>query len=181
MTWSQVTNRSFLTRNCFDQQGQICAAPEDLDASFGQRFDVPILRVWELEKDFGWVEQWSATPENSMTVIPTPNGIFWRIYNQSQWGYSLMDRPNGFLEKFKLAPDSPYEYVVYTCCRNATYLDPGVEPESLGALAMENWGQKFLGQEAWTPENCPSFLWGGGAIALHGSLWLATHDANRCL
>ena len=160
VTWSQVTNRSFLTRNCFDQQGQICAAPEDLDASFGQRFDVPILRVWELEKDFGWVEQWSATPENSMTVIPTPNGIFWRIYNQSQWGYSLMDRPNGFLEKFKLAPDSPYEYVVYTCCRNATYLDPGVEPESLGALAMENWGQKFLGQEAWTPENCPSFLWG---------------------
>ena len=160
VTWSHITNRSFLTRNCFDQQGQICAAPDDLDASFGQRFDVPILRVWELEKGFGWVEQWSATPENSMTVIPTPHGIFWRIYNQSQWGYSLMDRPNGFLEKFKLAPDSPYEYVVYTCCRNATYLDPGIEPESLGALAMENWGQKFLGQETWTPENCPSFLWG---------------------
>jgi hypothetical protein len=160
VTWSHTTNRSFLTRICFEQQGQVCSALDDLDASFGQRFSVPILRVWRLQKGYGWVEQWSATPENSMTVIPTPNGIFWRIYNQSQWGYSLMDRPNGFLEKFKLAPDSPYEYVVYTCCRNATYLDPGIEPESLGVLALENWGQKFFQQEAWTPENCPSFLWG---------------------
>ncbi len=160
VTWAHITNRSFLTRICYEQQGQICAEPDDLDASFGQRFEVPILRVWTLQKGYGWVEKPSAIPENSMTVIPTPTGIFWRIFDQSQWGYSLMDRPNGFLEKFSLAPSSPYEYVVYTCCRNATYLDPGVEPETLGALAMENWGQTFFQQEAWTPDNCPSFLWG---------------------
>lgn len=159
VTWSQVTNRSFLTRVCFEQQGQVCQSPTDLDESFGERFTVPILRTWHLESGFGWVEQTESSPENLMAVIPTPHGIFWRIYDEAQWGYSLMDRPNGFLEKFKLTPDARFEHIVYTCCRNATYLDPGVEPESLGAVALENLASRFL-QEPWSPDNCPNFLWG---------------------
>lgn len=160
VTWSGVTNKSFLTRNCNDQPGKICAAPNDMDESFGERFEVPVLRAWKLRNGYGWVEQWSDVPENSMTVIPTPYGIFWRIFDEDQWGYSKMDRPNGFLEKVKLTPESPYEYFVYTCCRNAVYLKKGIEPESLGTLALENLKQKLFERGPWTAEDCPSFLWG---------------------
>jgi len=159
VSWNGYLNRSFLTRICPDQQGKICAASDDRDEAFGKRFSVPVMRTWQLKHDVGWEETTRKTPTSNMTLIPVPKGMFFKLGEDKPWGYSFMDYPNGDIEPYKLNPNNVAEHATFTCCHNSIFLKDGIEPEDLGdkMFDVQRVGD---GSPDWTPENCPTFIWG---------------------
>lgn len=156
VSWTGVTQGTFLQRICPEQNGQICAASNDLDESYGQRYRVPAMRTWELEHDYGWIETTRHIADNEMTVIPVPRGLFFKLSDQQErWGYTVMDRPNGDIRAYKAIPNLPRDFATFTCCHNATYLDAGIEPEDLGDVMFNV--PNF--EADWTPENCPTYFY----------------------
>lgn len=159
VSWNGYLNRSFLTRICPDQQGKICAEDSDRDEAFGQRFNVPVMRTWQLKRDFGWEETTRRLPVSNMAVVPVPNGIFFQLAADKPWAYSFMNYPNGDIEPYKLNPNNKAEHATFTCCHNAVFLKEGIEPESLGDKIFDiQWVGD--GSADWTPDNCPTFFWG---------------------